>query len=112
MNNLDGYAMYQLFLTSRFKCIDSKHFDSNKFSSNNSKGYVLEVDLEYPKELCELHNYHLLAPNEIEIKKEMSSYQLKIADFCNISIGNVENCCQTLLIKKSMCSIMRTHNLT
>ena len=37
-----------------FKWIDPKDFDSNKYSSNNSKGCVLEVDLEYPKGLHEL----------------------------------------------------------
>ena len=45
------------------------------------KGCVLEVDLEYPKELHELHNDYPLAPNKIEIKREMlSEYQLKNAD--------------------------------
>ena len=31
------------------KWIDLKNFDSNKNSSNGSKGCVLKVDLEYPK---------------------------------------------------------------
>ena len=48
---------------------------------------MIEVDLEYPKELHELHNDYSLAPDKIEIKRKMlSSYQLKIADFCNIYI--------------------------
>ena len=34
-----------------------------------SKGCVLEFDLEYSKELCELYNDYLLAPDKIEIKK-------------------------------------------
>ena len=41
---------------------------------------------EYPKEL---HNYYPLAPDKIEIKREMQSeYQLKITDVYNIAIGN------------------------
>ena len=37
-----------------------------------------EVDLEYPKELWELHNNYPLAPDKIEIKREMlSDYELK-----------------------------------
>ena len=61
----------------------------NKCTSNNSKGCVLELDLEYPKELQELHNDYPLAPDKIEIRREMlSEYQLKIADLCNIPIGN------------------------
>ena len=51
----------------------------------------LEVDLEYPKELRELHNDYPLAPDKIEIKREiLSEYQLKIADLYNILIGNVK----------------------
>ena len=54
--NLCGYAMSKFLLTSGFKWIDPKEFDLNKYTSNSSKGYVLEVDLEYHKELRELHN--------------------------------------------------------
>ena len=63
----------------------------NKYLSNISKGCVLEVDLEYPKELHKLHNHYPLAPDKIEIKREMlSEYQLKIADLYNVPIGNVK----------------------
>ena len=63
----------------------------NKYSSNNSKGCVLEVDLEYPKELRELGNDHPLATDKIKIKREMlSAYQLKIADLYNIPITNIK----------------------
>ena len=59
----------------------------NKYTSNSSKGCVLE----YPKELRELHNDYPLAPDKIRIKREMlSDYQLKIADHYNIPIGNVK----------------------
>ena len=55
------------------------------------KGCVVEVDLKYPKELRELHNDYPLAPDKIEIKREMlSEYQLKIADLYNIPISNVK----------------------
>ena len=63
----------------------------NKYTSNTSKEYVLEVDLEYLKELQELHNDDPLAPDKIGIKREMlADYQLKIADLYNIPIGNVK----------------------
>ena len=69
--------------TSGFKWVDPKEFDLNKYTSNSSKGCVFEVDLEYPKELRELHNDYPLAPDKIEIKREMlTDYQLKIADHC------------------------------
>ena len=48
--------MYKFSPTSEFKWIDPKEFDLNKYTSNNSKWCVLEVDLEYRKELGELHN--------------------------------------------------------
>ena len=68
-----------------------KEFDLNKYTSNSSKGIVLVEDLEYPKELQELDNDYTLAPDKIEIKKEvLSDYQLKIADLYKISIGNVK----------------------
>ena len=83
--------MYKCPPTSRFKWIHLKEFDLNKYTSNSSKRCVLEVDLEYPKELRESHNDYFLAPDNIEIKREMlSDYQLKIADLHNIPIRNVK----------------------
>ena len=73
MNNLRGYAMSKFFPTSWFKWINAKEFDSNKHTSNSSKGCVLEVDLEYPIELRELHNDYSLDLSKIEIKREMLS---------------------------------------
>ena len=90
MNNLYGYAMSKFHRTDEFKWINPKKLDFNKYTSNSSKGCVLEVDLEYLK-VRELHNYYPLAPDKIEIKREMlSEYQLKIADLCSIPIGNVK----------------------
>ena len=68
-NNLHGSAMPKFLSTSGFKWINSKEFDLNKYTSNSSKGCVLEVDLEYPKELRELHNNYSLATDKVEIKR-------------------------------------------
>ena len=76
----------------------------NKYTINSSKGCVLEVDLEYPKELQELRSDYPFAPYKIEIKREiLSEYQLKISDLYNIPIGNVKKKFLTFLIKRSMC---------
>ena len=84
--------MSKFLLTSGFKWIDPKEFDLNKYTNNSSKGCVLEIDLEYRKELHELHSDYPLVPDEIEIKREMlSEYQLNIADLYNIPIRNVIN---------------------
>ena len=70
--------------------MDPKVFDSNKYNSNIPTVRALEVDLEYPKELRELHNDYSLPPDKIEIKRGiLYEYQLKIADLYNIPIGNV-----------------------
>ena len=83
--------MSKFLATSGFKWIDPKEFDLNKYTSNSSKGCILEVDLEYPKELRELYSDYPLAPDKIEIKREMlSDYQLKIADHYSIPIGNIK----------------------
>ena len=66
-------------------------FDLNKYTTNSSKGCVLEVEIEYPKKLKELHDDYPLAPDKIEIKREMlSDYHLKIADLYKIPIGSVK----------------------
>ena len=68
--------MSKFLPTSGLKLIDPKDFDLNEYNSNSSKWCVLEVDLEYPEELYQLHNDFPLAPNKIEIKNDtVSSYK-------------------------------------
>ena len=70
----------------------SKELDWNKYTSNSSKGYVLEVDLEYP-----------LAPDTIEIKrKTLPDYQLKIADLYSIPIVIVKKLVSNFFDKDSL----------
>ena len=100
-NNLFGYAMSKFLPTSGFKWVDPKRFELNKYSSNSSEGCVFEVDPEYPKELHELNNDYPLAPDKIEIKREiLSEYQLKIANLYNIPIGNVKKLVPNLFDKE------------
>ena len=74
--------MSKFLQTGRFKSIDPREFDLNKYSKNNPKSCVLEVNLEYPKELRDLSNYYALAPDEIKVKEKiLSKYQVMIADF-------------------------------
>ena len=83
--------MSKVLSTRTFKWIDPKEFDLNKCSTNSLKGCILEVDLEYRKQLQEFHNYYPLAPDKIETKREMlPDYQLKIADHYNVPISNVK----------------------
>ena len=49
--------------------------------ANSREGYILEVDLEYPGELHNVHNAYPLAPERMVVKKEwMSEYQHKLLD--------------------------------
>ena len=85
----------------------------NKYTSNSSKGCAVEVDLEYPKELRELHNDYLLAPDKREIKKEMlSDYQLKITDLHNIPIGNVKKLVPKFFDKEKYAIYCETYKFT
>ena len=93
--------MSKFLPTSGLKWIDPKEFDLNEYTSNSSKVCVLKVDLEYPKELHELHNDYPLAPDKMKIRREMlSEYQLKIADSYNIPIGKVKQLVPKLFDKE------------
>ena len=73
MNNLYGCAMSQYLPISNFKLVKNIHKIEEKLmniKNNCSDGYVLEVDLEYPQELHDIHNDYPLAPEKINIPKE------------------------------------------
>ena len=56
----------------RFKWL--KNIDKTDIMSINDKssiGYFLEVDLEYPEELHELHNDFPLAPEKLTVFNDM-----------------------------------------
>ena len=73
-----------------------------KIKSNSSTGYVLEVDLEYPKNLYYEHNDYPLAPEKINIQKEwLSDYCLEIANEHNITVGSVKKLVPNLMDKNS-----------
>ena len=64
------------------------NFDVNSISKNSIYGYILEVDLEYPDELHNLHNEYPLALEKLEITSDMlSNYCQKIADKYSIKVG-------------------------
>ena len=73
-NNLYGYAMSQYLPYRGFKWINQKEisgFCLNSIEENNSIGYILEVDLECPDDLHELHNDYPLVPEKLEISLNM-----------------------------------------
>ena len=50
-NNLYGWAMSEILPTGGFKWVAP-----DKAGERSDKGYLLEVDVKYPKELQDLHN--------------------------------------------------------
>ena len=103
-NNLYGWAMSQYLPTGGFKWMTEKqinNLDLAKYKENSKKGLILEVDLEYPKELHNLHNDYPLAAERVCVTKDMlSGYCKKIASKYNISTGLVSKLVPTLKNKE------------
>ena len=99
-NNLYGWAMSQYLPTGNFKWLSQKQIEKSnlgKYTENSKKGLILEVDLEYPQELHDLHNDYPLGPEKVKVAKDMlSDYCKKIADKFNISSGLVHKLIPTL----------------
>ena len=55
-NNLYGWAMSQPLPTGGFHWVDVKPDEIGELVNNSEKGYLLEVDVAYPKELHDYHN--------------------------------------------------------
>ena len=75
-NNLYGFSMSQPLPTGNFRFLtddEIKHLDILNVPDDHPTGYILEVDLEYPHDLHELHNDYPLAPEKVLITKEMLS---------------------------------------
>ena len=55
-NNLYDWAMSQALPTGGFKWVDVNHNEISELATRTDKGYVLEVDVSYPKDLHDSHN--------------------------------------------------------
>ena len=103
-NNLYGWAMSQYLPTGNFKWMTDKEIskiDLGKYKADGKKGWILEVDLEYPQELHDIHNDYPIAPGKVKVSNNMlSAYCKKIAKKYNISIGLVSKLIPTLRDKK------------
>ena len=72
-NNLYGWVMSQKLPVSNFKWVEdvsriNEEFIKN-YNENSSKGYILEVDIKYPKKLHDLHSDLPFLPKRIKIDK-------------------------------------------
>ena len=103
-NNLYGWAMSQYLPTGGFRWMTEKQINKINlatYKEDSKKGLILEVDLEYPRELHDLHNDYPLGPEKVKVTENMlSKYCKKIKDKYNISIGQVHKLIPTLKNKE------------
>ena len=66
-------------------------FNVNSINEKSKIGYFLEVDLEYPDELHNLHNDYPLAPEKLVVTNDkLSKYSKRIDDEYGIKVGDVK----------------------
>ena len=118
-NNLYGWAMSERLPTGNFKWVENlpetpeeiEKFLSN-YKENSSKGIILEVDLEYSKELHNLHNEYPCAPeNKIITDNMLSDYAKKFKAEHTVSSGKVPKLVTTLYDKEKYVSHYRNLQL-
>jgi hypothetical protein len=90
-NNLYGWAMSQPLPNGEFEWVeDTNNIRLEDYINDDGRGMVLEVDLEYPDEMHDLHNGYPLAPESKEISGNMlSDYAKNIAEKFKLTIGGV-----------------------
>ena len=80
-NNLYGYAMSQNLPQCEFDWTTESEYNSidwKTIDTESNIGYILEVDLEYPSNLHDLHKHFPLCPQKCKIyNNRLSDYQLK-----------------------------------
>jgi hypothetical protein len=105
-NNLYGHAMVRKLPTHGFKYDDVNKFTLNyilNFKGEDSGiGYVLDVDLKYPKELHDKHNAYPLAPERMKVLKSMlSPYNIDVSKANGLKILENEKLVPNLMDKKN-----------
>ena len=76
-NNLYGWEMSKKLPVNGFKWLDSNKINENvikNYNENNDKGYILEVNVKYPKRLHELHSDLRFLSERMEVNKCKNSF--------------------------------------
>ena len=89
---LYGWAMSKYLPYRKFRWVKNVDgLDVMSINKKNDTWYFLEVDLDYPDELHELHNDYRLAPEKLAVSNDkLSAYCKKITDKYDIKVGNVK----------------------
>ena len=70
-NNLYGWPMSQKLPVNNFKWVEDMSRTNEEFiknyNENSSKGYILEVDVKYPKKVHDLHSDLPFLPKRIKL---------------------------------------------
>ena len=83
-NNLYGWAMSQPLPTHDFKWVGG--VDVTQVDDDSQTGYILEVDLDYPEHLHDMHNDYPLAPERKSIDDKMLSPYCQSFSMCGASV--------------------------
>ena len=82
-NNLYDWTISEYLPYGGFKWLKNvDEFDVMSISEKSPIGYFLEVDLEYPDELHELHNDYPLVPENLAVSSDILSNYCKKLLIC------------------------------
>ena len=88
-NNLYRWAISQPLPYGEFEWIDPDEVKLFNYHEESEKGVILEVDLEYPEELHDLHNDYPCAPEKMCVPDHM------LSDYCR----EIKNCMVMSVVK-------------
>ena len=103
-NNLYGWAMSECLPSGNFQWVDDdalKNLDIQQVAADADRGYILEVDLEYPEDIHDLHSDYPVAPERKAVaKEELSPYSQALYDELQVKGKPTEKLIPTLYNKK------------
>jgi hypothetical protein len=114
-NNLYGWAMYQALPVHGFRWLEKEEFEHvniNSVSDDSEDGYILEVDIDYPPELHDLHNEYPLAPEKMKVRENMlSPYAKQLLEELELKGTSTEKLMPSLHSKEKYAVHYRNLNL-
>jgi hypothetical protein len=110
-NNLYGYAMSQKLPYGEFQWEENLEGLILEDYVDGPRGLVLEVDLEYPESLHNLHNGYPLAPEGVEVQdSQLSEYAKVLKDKFGAKSGGIKKLITSLNNKEKY--VVHIRNLT
>ena len=90
-NTLHRHSMMQLLPNEILDWVNPEKFNWDNYSDHVPIGCSLEVELDYPGKLDDLHDYFLAAEKIKEPKDILYQYQLQIIEKDKFSLGKNKN---------------------